>query len=163
MRTCVHLSHLAGTSFSVFLLRLTVFTSADIAASQTSSAMLLAFLLLNQNSNPNISKKFLLQLGMRPNKVNEIEHTYKTLQKQEWTAMIKKLTVSWPDSKDFIFSPCWVSSSFSTDARFCHEFVKIATSQSILTAGDLKKAQMERGGAGEKKNSEQKTSLHILG
>lgn len=140
-----------------------MFTSADIAASQTSSAMLLAFLLLNQNSNPNISKKFLLQLGMRSNKVKEIEHTYTTLQKQEWTAMIKKLTVSGPDSKDFIFSPCWVSSSFSTDARFCHEFVKIATSQSILTAGDLKKAQMQRGGAGEKKNSEQKTSLHILG
>ena len=44
---CVDLSHLPGTSFSVFLLRLTVFTSADIAASQTSSAMLLAFLLLN--------------------------------------------------------------------------------------------------------------------
>ena len=47
----VQLSHLAGTSVSVFLLRLTVFTSADIAASQTSSGMLLAFLLLNLNSN----------------------------------------------------------------------------------------------------------------
>lgn len=43
-----HLSHLSGTLFSTFLLRFRVVTSAEVAASKTSSGMLTAFLLLHK-------------------------------------------------------------------------------------------------------------------
>lgn len=47
--TChFHLSHLSGTLFSTFLLRFRVVTSAEVAASKTSSGMLTAFLLLHK-------------------------------------------------------------------------------------------------------------------